>query len=223
MPALLDHCDIKILLHELTHLFHNICSVTKWSRFHGTSCDEADYVEAVSQMMEYWAWEPEFLRRFSKHYKTGEPIPENKLYALIDTRWDELGTDKLGQVFLGLFDMTIHNTADGNYKVDELYNRMQNDIVLSNFGDAKVFKVATCEHLMSAYAGTYYAYLWAETISADMFMSRFKKDGIDDPKTGMDFRREILCPGGSREAMVSLKRFLGRKPNSEAFINMLTP
>ncbi|KAJ2120747.1 metalloendopeptidase [Coemansia sp. RSA 720] len=221
-PALMSHGDIKIILHELAHLFHNICSVTKWSRFHGTSCRETDYVEAPSQMMENWAWEPAFLRQFAKHYKTGEPISDKMLQNLINTRNDELGMDKLSQLFLGMFDLSIHNSANGKHNVSELFNSMQADMAFSNCGDAKVFKVANCEHLMGGYAGTYYSYLWAEIISADMFATRFKAHGIDNPKTGMDFRREILLPGGSRDASVSLEQFLGRKPNSDAFFKMIS-
>ncbi|KAJ2454578.1 metalloendopeptidase [Coemansia sp. RSA 2336] len=221
-PTLLDHSDVKLLLFQFGHLFHNICSKTKWSQFHGTSCKETDYVEAPSQMMENWAWEPSFLQQIAKHYQNNQPMPKSMLENLVASRQHEQGINKIGQVFMGLFDMCIHDCHDHSQNVAELYNSLQKDILLSNLGDAKVFKVATQLHLMAGYAGTYYAYIWAEVIAADMFTSRFKKDGINNRKTGMDFRREILQPGGSRDGHVSLEKFLGRKPSFDAFFKMIS-
>ncbi|KAJ2851371.1 metalloendopeptidase [Coemansia brasiliensis] len=221
-PTLLNHSDVKLLLYQFGHLFHNICSKTKWSQFHGTACKETDYVEAPSQMMENWAWEPSFLQKIAKHYQTNQPISKKMMENLVASRKCELGAEKIGQVFLGLFDMYIHDNHDYSQNVAELYNSLQKDILLSNLGDTEVFKVATQLHLMSGYAGTYYAYLWGEVIAADMFASRFKKDGINNCKTGMDFRREILQPGGSRDGYVSLEKFLGRKPNFDAFFKMIS-
>ncbi|KAJ2817839.1 metalloendopeptidase [Coemansia erecta] len=63
--------------------------------------------------------------------------------------------------------------------------------------------------------------MWSLVFAADMFESRFLKDGVESPATGMDYRREILFPGGSRDAMLSLEHFLGRKPNNKAFLKSI--
>ena len=70
----------------------------------------------------------------------------------------------------------------------------------------------------SEYAGGYYSYLWSQVYSADMFASRFEKEGIFNPTTGASYRKEILAPGGSRDGMESLKAFLGREPSVEPFL-----
>ncbi|KAI8326244.1 zincin [Martensiomyces pterosporus] len=219
-PALLKHDDATTLLHELGHVFHGICSVTKWARFHGTST-ETDFVEAPSQMLENWCWEPSVLRQFAVHYKTGEPIPDQLVKRLVAAKNESAGLFNLRQVFFGLYDMGIHNTADGKVDVKELYTTLREEIGRFKNGDIDTWGSSTFGHMMGGYDSGYYGYLWSEVFSADMFASRFLKDGIDNPKTGLDYRREVLLPGGSRDASVSLEMFLGRAPNNKAFLKSI--
>ena len=76
---------------------------------------------------------------------------------------------------------------------------------------------ATWWHFPEGYDGRFYSYHWSEVYSADMFASRFEKEGIFNPATGASYRKEILAPGGSRDGMDSLVAFLGRKPKAHAF------
>ncbi|KAJ2727161.1 metalloendopeptidase [Coemansia sp. Benny D115] len=219
-PALLTHNDVVTLLHEMGHVFHGICSKTKWSRFHGTRT-ERDFVEAPSQMLENWGWESSVLRTFSVHHKTGEPIPEDLVNRLIAAKNEGAGIFNLRQVFYGLFDMAIHSTEDGNVDVKSVYHKLRADVSLIKNADEPTWAFATFGHMVGGYDAGYYGYMWSEVFSADMFASRFKKEGIDNPATGMDYRREILLPGGSRDASVSLEKFLGRKPNNKAFLESI--
>ncbi|KAJ2161163.1 metalloendopeptidase [Coemansia sp. RSA 552] len=222
-PSLLLHSNVAILMHELGHVFHVICAKTKWARFHGTSV-ERDFVEAPSQMLENWAWEKSVLRGFAAHHQTNEPIPKDLVANMVAAKNEGAGRKNMRQVFFGSYDMAIHNTLDGNVDVKALYNAMQEEICNQGADGEDVFPVATFGHMMG-YDSQYYGYLWSQVFSADMYESRFKKDGIDNEKTGMDYRREILQPGGSRDSVVGLVRFLGRQPNNEAFLRSigLTP
>ncbi|KAJ1962835.1 metalloendopeptidase [Dipsacomyces acuminosporus] len=219
-PALLKHDDAVTLLHELGHVFHVICSATKWARFHGTSC-ETDFVEAPSQMLENWCWEPSVLRQFAVHYKSGEPIPDELVKRLVAAKNESAGLLNLRQVVFGLYDMAIHNTEDGKVDVKELFNTLREDIGRFKNGDIDTWGSSTFGHMMGGYDAGYYGYLWSEVFSADMFDSRFLSEGVDNAKTGLDYRRQILLPGSSRDASISLEKFLGRKPNNKAFLKSI--
>ncbi|PIA18249.1 zincin [Coemansia reversa NRRL 1564] len=220
MPALLTHSNVVTLMHELGHVFHNLCAVTKWACFHGTRV-ERDFVETPSKMLENWAWEPQVLSKLSAHYKTGEPIPDSMIKKIIATKNDNAGLTNLLRVFRGLYDLSIHSISNGNVDVNDHYNSLERDITLVGSGNTGTFGVATFSHLMNRYDSKYYGYLWSQSFSADMFATRFQKEGINNTKTGMDYRNEILRPGGSRDAMESLEKFLGRKPNNDAFLKSI--
>ncbi|KAI9502498.1 metalloendopeptidase [Coemansia spiralis] len=219
-PALLKHDDVLTLLHEFGHVFHHLCTKTKWSYFQLDSV-QVDFIEAPSQMLENWGWEPSVLRKFAVHYKTGEPIPEELVKRLLAAKNEGAGLFNMRQAFFGLFDMAIHNTTDGNVDIRSLYRSMREEITRFAAGDANACGAATFGHMMGGYDAGYYGYQWAKVFSADMYASRFLKDGVDNPQTGMVYRREILQPGGSRNASASLEMFLGRKPNNDAFLKSI--
>ncbi|KAJ2006710.1 metalloendopeptidase [Coemansia thaxteri] len=219
-PALLTHEDATTLLHELGHVFHSICSLTKWARFHGTNT-ERDFVEAPSQMLENWSWEPSVLRRFAVHHQTGSPIPEALVKRLVNAKNEGAGLANLRQIFFGMFDMAIHNSAEDDVDIKQAYDQLYEDICRFSLGPHKTWVAATFGHMMGGYDAGYYGYLWSEVFSADMYDTRFRNDGVDNPQTGLDYRNEILRPGYSRDAMDSLEIFLGRKPNNRAFLKSI--
>ncbi|KAJ2350159.1 metalloendopeptidase [Coemansia sp. RSA 2671] len=219
-PALLTHSNATTLLHELGHVFHAICSSTKWARFHGLRT-ERDFVEAPSQMLENWVWEPSVLQKFAVHHQTGKSIPEALVKRLVAAKNEGAGLFYLRQLFYGLYDLSIHNTADGRVDVKELYEKLNDEIALFKLGDHDTCGAATFGHLMGGYDSGYYGYLWSMVYSADMYASRFAKDGVFNQQTGLDYRNEILHPGGSRDAMKSLMHFIGRKPESAAFMKLI--
>ncbi|KAJ2846394.1 metalloendopeptidase, partial [Coemansia erecta] len=219
-PALLKHDDVLTLLHEFGHVFHHLCSKTKWAYFQLDSV-QMDFIEAPSQMLENWGWERSVLRRFAVHHKTGKPIPEELVARMIAAKNEGAGLFNLRQAFFGLFDMAIHNTTNPNVDIRILYRTMRQEITRFAGGDANACGAATFGHMMGGYDAGYYGYQWAKVFSADMYASRFLKDGVDNQQTGIAYRREILEPGGSRDASVSLEKFLGRKPNNDAFLKSI--
>ncbi|KAJ1937720.1 metalloendopeptidase [Linderina macrospora] len=216
-PALLKHDDATTLFHELGHVFHQLCTKSKWARF-SLNDVQIDFVEAPSQMLENWCWEPKILNKFAAHYKTGEPIPDSLVERMVAAKNEGAGLFNLRQVFFGLFDMTIHNTTSADVDVQGVYDQLRKDISRFPGPDQPTFGAATFGHMMGGYDAGYYGYMWSKVFSSDMYASRFLEDGVTNASTGMDYRREILAPGSSRDAMVNLEKFLGRKPTNEAFL-----
>ncbi|KAJ2773299.1 metalloendopeptidase [Coemansia nantahalensis] len=221
-PALLTHDDVITLLHEFGHVFHHLCARTRWAHFALDSV-QMDFVEAPSQLLENWGWEPAVLRRFAVHHKTGEPIPEDLVARLVAAKNEGSGLFNLRQIFFGLYDMALHSTRDPDVDVAARFRELREQITRLSAGSAGAGSggAATFGHLLGGYDAQYYVYLWAKVFSADMFASRFKRDGLGCAQTGLDYRREVLAPGGSRDAMASMERFLGRRPDHRAFLESI--
>ncbi|KAI8467776.1 MAG: Thimet oligopeptidase [Monoraphidium minutum] len=216
-PALLPHDDVTTLFHEMGHLFHQLLGRTQIISFAGTSVD-TDFVEAPSQMLENWTWEPEVLRRITRHYKTGGPMPDALIDKLVKSRTANGGIFNSKQLAYGLFDQQVH-TATTNVSTLDAYAQVMRDVTTIP-PQKGTHPAARFGHLIG-YDAKYYSYLWSQVFSADMFRARFKKEGIFNPKPGMDYRREILEPGGSRDADALLLAFIGRAPTQDAFLESL--
>jgi len=212
-PALLEHRQVQTYFHEFGHVMHGICSKTNISNFFGPNT-EGDFVEAPSQMLENWVWQEESLKLMSGHYKDGSSIPDQLLKNLVASKTANEGGKSLRQMFFATFDYTVHtrSRADTVALGYEIYKDLLGieEVEGSNIG-------ANLGHLIGYDAG-YYGYMWSLVFSQDMFATRFAKEGILNPATGMDYRNMILRPGGSQDGMVMLKNFLGREPNQEAFL-----
>lgn len=214
LPALLSHGEVQTLFHEFGHAMHTLVTNAPYASQAGTSTAH-DFVEAPSQMFEYWVWERELLKNMSAHYKTGEPLPDDLIERMIQAKNHAQGYFILRQLFLGSFDMALHTTVD---PVDPV--KVYADLYRQTFGfapSADQLWPAGFGHLMGYDAG-YYGYLWSEVYAADMF-ARFRKEGVTNPQVGMEYRNKILEVGSSRDEMESVKDFLGREPNNEAFLH----
>ncbi|KAG1077951.1 hypothetical protein G6F42_024515 [Rhizopus arrhizus] len=112
-PSLLKHDEVVTLFHELGHVMHHLCSRTKYARFHGTSV-EGDFVEAPSQMLENWCYDPKSLKYLTSHFKTGEPISDEIIGRIVKAKNVDAAMLNLRQLFFGIYDMSIHTSDDEN-------------------------------------------------------------------------------------------------------------
>jgi Zn-dependent oligopeptidase len=215
-PSLLRHDEVLTLFHEFGHILHMSLSRAELVSFSGAET-EWDFVEAPSQIMEHWCWDAGVLGRFARHHATGEPIPAGLVERLVSSRDLNVGVKTARQCSFGLLDLALH----GEEPVVDLdaVNRRASAITGLPFHEGTFFPTGF-GHLMGGYDAGYYGYLWAKVYGDDMF-SRFEAEGVTSPNVGMAYRREILEPNGSRDAIELLRAFLGREPSSEAFLREL--
>jgi len=112
-PALMRHDDVVTFFHEMGHVFHGLLSRTRYSRFHGTSVAR-DFVEAPSQMLENWCWEPKVLEKMSCHYERKVPLDKELIEKIIKSRYVNVGLFYLRQLFFAKYDYKVH-TDQGQF------------------------------------------------------------------------------------------------------------
>ena len=219
-PAILSHDELTTLLHEFGHSLHGMLSRGRYPSMCGTSVTR-DFVELPSQLMENWAYEPAFLERFARHYKTGEPLPREWIDRIVRARNFLAAYAQVRQLQFGIVDMAWHTlTADPEEDAVSFENR-----VLAPFRTLPVVEgTAQCPtfgHIFSGgYSAGYYSYKWAEVLEADAFEA-FREKGIFDRGVAASFRKNILERGSSEDESVLYRRFRGKDPSEEALLQKL--
>ncbi len=214
-PSLLRHSEVDTLFHEFGHILHQTLTRARHSRFSGTAT-ERDFVEAPSQMLEHWVWEPEVLGSFSRHHRTGEPLPKTLLEAMIAAKNLDSGVVTLRQLYFACLDFAYHSPGFSG----------DTTAVAAALHPITGFPFSLGTHFQSGfghlfgYDAGYYGYLWSHVFGDDMY-TRFEQSGPLDSATGAEYRRTVLERGGSVDGDELVRSFLGREPNNEAFLRGL--
>ncbi len=216
-PALLSLEETETLFHEFGHGLHSLLSRCHYSSLAATSVPR-DFVELPSQIMENWLLEPEVLKVYAKHYKTGETIPDELVAKIKKARQFNEGFNTVEYLAASFLDMDWHTLADPKERDAVAFEKAS----LGKIGlipEIVVrYRSPYFSHIFSGgYAAGYYGYVWAEVLDADAFQA-FKEKGLFDPATAKSFRTNILERGGTEEPMVLYKRFRGREPSVEPLL-----
>jgi thimet oligopeptidase len=171
-----------------------------------------------SQMLEEWMWDPAILKRVSKHYKTGEPLPDDMINHILSLRHFDSGYWLQRQAYFSL--LSLYCFKEGAYKdIDSMHKKLFNRMFPYIQFTADNHDYASFGHL-TGYAAKYYGYLWSKVFALDMF-DYIKQYGLLNYEIGKRYVDIILSKGGSEDPEKMLVSFLGRTPRSDAFIKVL--
>ena len=220
-PSLLTHSELTTFLHEFGHALHGIMAEGRYPSLTGTNVAR-DFVELPSQIMENWAYEPEYLDSFARDYRNGSPIPAELIDRIIAAKNYLAGYQQVRQLQFGILDMAWHSMESVPESIDvqafeqdaldgtAVLPRVPGTAISTSFG-----------HIFSGgYAAGYYSYKWAEVLEADAF-SRFKNNGIFNKETAASFRENILSKGDTEDPAVLYRNFMGRDPEPDALMKKL--
>jgi len=216
-PALLNADEVGTLFHEFGHGLHNLLSNVHYKGLSATQV-KRDFVELPSQIMEHWAFEPEVLKVYAKHYKTGEVIPAQLIEKLDKSGKFNQGFTTVEYVAAATLDLDYYSQKDfSNLDINEFEKQsMANLGIIPQI--APRYRTTYFSHIWGGgYSAGYYSYMWAEVLDADAFEA-FAEKGIFDQATAKSFRDNILSKGGSDEAMTLYKRFRGAEPNIQPLL-----
>lgn len=216
-PSLLTHYELTTFLHEFGHSLQGMMAEGRYPSQTGTNV-AWDFVELPSQIMENWAYEPEYLKPFAKHYETGEEIHDELIEKISESKNYNVAYSQVRQLQFGILDMAWHDTAT------PLKGSVR-DIELNATRDVQVLPTAegTCmspsfSHIFAGgYSAGYYSYKWAEVLAADAW-SLFKEKGIFNTEVATSFRENVLSKGSTEPEAVLYRNFRGHDPQPEALL-----
>ena len=220
VPALMEHSEVETLFHEFGHVLQMSMATSKYATLTGDNV-AWDYIETHSQLLENWAWQPQVIKQISAHYKTGEPLPDEMIDALVKSKKAGAATAFIRQNFLGQFDVAAH-AADKRVDTTKLYAQMMKDITGIPMTPG-TYPQASFGHIMSLtdpYDVGYYVYAWSLVIAQDIF-SQFQQQGLFNAELGARLREYVYTPGTVYDENEMVEKFLGRPYNDKAFLKDL--
>lgn len=217
-PSLLTIDEVETMFHEFGHGLHGMLSRARYKGQAGTNVDR-DFVELPSQIHEHWAFHPDMLKLYARHWQTGEVIPADMVKKLQEASTHNMGFRTTELVGAALLDLQYGKlNPEGETDVEAFENAVSKQLGMP----AEItyrYRSPYFKHIFGSdgYASGYYTYLWAEVLDCDGF-EKFAENGIFDPATAKSFRENILEKGGSVEPMELYMRFRGHKPEVKALL-----
>lgn len=216
-PSLLTHDEFTTFLHEFGHSLHGMFAEGRYESLAGTNVTR-DFVELPSQIMENWAFQPEYLNSFAKHYQTGEAIPESLVTKIVDAKNYLSAYHLVRQLHFGILDMAWHTLKAMPSETVEKFEKaaLAKTQVLPPVPGTCIS--TSFSHVFSGgYSAGYYSYKWAEVLEADAF-SLFEEKGIFNTEVASSFRENILSKGSLEEPDVLYRNFRGHDPETSALL-----
>lgn len=221
--SLLLHQDVEVLFHEMGHCLHHLLTKVSCRGVAGINGVPHDMIELPSQIMENWCWDKKFIKKISEHYKTAKPLPAKILNNLIAAKNFQSALQMVRQIEFSLFDIKIHSKLEADKILKEPYlaQKVYDDLrykysPLPQIKDNRFPN--TFSHIFAGgYAAGYYAYKWAEVMSADIY-SLFEEKGIYNKQVANNLRKFIFESGGVDDALKNFIAVRGRKPDNAAFL-----
>ncbi len=215
-PALLSFDEVSTLFHEFGHALHGLFTDGQYNRTAGRV--PRDFVELPSQIMENWAAEPEVMKVYATHYKTGEPISDELIEKLEKSGTFNQGFITGEYVAAALLDMDYHTAENPNIADVNAFEKASMDKIGLIPEFIPRYRSTYFSHIFSGgYSAGYYVYIWAAVLDADAF-DAFKQSGdIFNPEYAAKFRT-LLEKSGSDEGMAIYEKFRGKAPSKEPLL-----
>ena len=217
--ALLTVDEVETAFHEFGHALHGLLTKCHYPSVSGTSVTR-DFVETFSQFNENWAFQPELLAQYAKHYQTGEVIPQELVDKIINSSKFNQGFATTELCAASILDMKWHELSSiEGIDIDEFEAKVCKEMGLIDEIIPR-YRTSYFNHIFGGgYSAGYYGYLWAEVIDMDAFAAfEESPNGVWDKELAKKFKETFLEKGGSEEAMTLFKQFRGREPQSEPFL-----
>jgi intermediate peptidase len=211
----LSHSEVETLYHEFGHGLHSLFSRTKFQHMSGTRA-AMDFVETPSHVMENFAWDPTFLKRIAVHHVTGEPISNDLIEKLRQSRYEFAAIERQNQILYAQFDQMLFGMRDeslAKLSTIDLFAKLHHDTGVpyaqgthwhTRFG-----------HLVT-YGASYYSYLYSQVFARDIWHKCFQGDPLSR-SAGEQYWHKLLIHGGSRDPELMLTDLLGRPPKVNNF------
>lgn len=217
VPSLLSPEQTVTLFHEFGHALHGLLSNVNYAPLAGTNV-AADFVEFPALLLERWALQPQILRSYASHHKSGALIDDAVIGAIQAQTRMTSGLETLEFIAAIELDLALHGaraSAIPNFDTAERAVRAKLD--LPAFLSPRHHGGGLASLFAQRRQGGDFRTLWSELLAADAF-SVFIENGLMNRELAEQLRTELLSRGNSRDPMESWQAFRGRAPEIDALL-----